>query len=248
MSVEIVLGKTVQSTGTQNGIGDLLLVLLGALIAGVTSFLVQRYSHKKAVEESARERLEAIRSDSLIGLFKLGEIINALHSYKVNFSEMSKIADAQGPNTLGRCVLYSPLIGVDISVPHIEGKELLFLLEAGEPRLVSDVYLAEKKLAATVSIASQFSELRLDLQKDLEKYHQGVNDQRMVDLKLPRDEFLLLKPKLMALDKVIFELEKMIDDSLSHSLEVASKMSSAGKKYFGSEKFLRLTPKQEESE
>jgi hypothetical protein len=207
--------------------------ILGAVIAGVISWLLARRTSKETLQRDREQRRDEKLGLALQAHVKLKTIIDNLGT----LLRMIERALANPPAPGSRpwmCV--EPIIGHrGEHAVEFTAAELALFLEAQRGDLANDMQLLVRRNATAGVVLETYNARRADLKSKMPppQMIQGTHGTTA----LTKDQAQTLAPDMVALDSLIDQLVPALREDLALGLTIAEEFGPVLKKHFGDKRF-----------
>jgi hypothetical protein len=207
--------------------------ILGAVIAGVISWLLARRTSNETLQRDREQRREEKLGLALQAHVKLKTIIDNLGT----LLRMIERALANPPSSGSRpwmCV--EPIIGHrSESAVEFTAAELALFLEAQRADIANDMQLLAHRNATDGAVLNTYNARRADLKLKMPppQLIQGTN----ATTALTREQAQALAPDMVALDSLIDQLVPALREDLALGLRIAEAFGPVLKAHFGDKRF-----------
>lgn len=207
--------------------------ILGAVIAGVISWLLARRTSKETLHRDSEQRREEKLSLALQAHVKLKTIIDNLGTL-LRMLERA-LANAPGPGARPwMCV--EPIVGSrNEHEVEFTAAELALFLEAQRADISEKLQLLSRRNSTTGVVIDTYNVRREALREKMPPPH-FIEDTKG-STALTRDQALALGPDMAALDSLIDQLLPSLREDLTLGLEVAREFGPVLKRHFGDKRF-----------
>ena len=207
--------------------------ILGAVIAGVISWLLARRTSKETLQRDREQRREEKLGLALQAHVKLKTIIDNLGT----LLRMIERALANPPSANSRpwmCV--EPIIGHrgEHSV-EFTAAELALFLEAQRADIAEELQLLTRRNSTAGVVLETYNARRADLKLKMPP-PQMIKDNHGTTA-LTKDQYLALVPDMVALDSLIEQLVPALREDLALGLKIAKSFGPVLKAHFGDKRF-----------
>lgn len=207
--------------------------ILGAIIAGVISWLLARRTSKETLQRDAEQRREEKLGLALQAHVKLKTIIDNLGT----LLRMIERALADPPTSNSRpwmCV--EPIIGHgDEHLVQFTAAELALFLEAQRADISEKLQLLARRNSTAGVVIETYNARRMELKSKMPPPETIEGNRGSTPL--TRDQYLALAPDMVALDSLIEQLVPALREDLMLGLQIAEAFGPTLQAHFGDKRF-----------
>jgi hypothetical protein len=210
--------------------------VMGALIASIVSLVLARRTSRETLERDRLQRLDQSKSIAFRAMVNLKSIVDNLGTLR---GMLQSALNRRPTDDTPLWTVVEPIVGHedDYSV-RFSSEEIALFIEAGRSDIAANLQLLAKKNATLGAAIETMNHRRQSLRDKMPT--PALVESLSATTRLTREQYLELAPDMQALDQLIRDIVRFLDEDFQLALETSKDFGPALRSHFKDENFPAL--------